>query len=159
MNAEVRLEITTPTPREIVMTRRFDAPREAVFDALTRPDLLRRWYGPTGWTLPTCDIDLRPGGAFRFVSRKPDGREIGQRGVYREVVRPSRIVNTEVWEDWNPGEVLVTTEFAAVGSGTLLTVTTLYPTQEVRDMLIKAGMMDHAGEAYDKLASVVETSS
>ena len=91
------LQVTTPTDREIVMTRVFDAPRHLVFDALTKPELLARWYGPRGWTLVVCEIDLRVGGAWRFVPRRPDGKEIGQRGVYREIVRPERIVHTESW--------------------------------------------------------------
>ena len=89
------LQVTTPSERELVMTRVFDAPRNLVFDALTKPELIRRWYGPRGWSLAVCEIDLRVDGAWRFVSRRPDGKEIGQRGVYREIVRPERIVNTE----------------------------------------------------------------
>jgi uncharacterized protein YndB with AHSA1/START domain len=96
------LKVTTPSDREVVMTRVFNAPRNLVFDALTRPDLLKRWYGPVGWSLVACEIDLRVGGGWRFVTRRPDGREIGQRGVYREIVPPERLVNTESWEDWNP---------------------------------------------------------
>lgn len=75
-----KLDITLPSDRELVATRSFDAPRELVFEAWTSPGLLRRWYGPRGWSLVVCEIDLRVGGAWRFVSRKPDGREVGQRG-------------------------------------------------------------------------------
>lgn len=145
------LNVTTPTDRELVMTRVFNAPRSLVFDALTKPELLRRWYGPSGWSLVVCEIDLRVEGAWRFVSRRPDGKQIGQRGVYREIVAPARLVNTESWEDWNPGELLVTTILVEQAGTTTLTVTSLFPSQEVRDMLIKSGMTSGAAETYDKL--------
>ena len=146
------LKITTPSDREVVMTRVFDAPRRLVFDALTRPDLLRRWYGPRGWSLVLCEVDLRVGGSWRFVSRRPDGREIGQHGVYREIRSPERLVNTESWEDWNPGELLATAVLVEQEGRTTLTNTLLFPSQEVRDALIKSGMTSGAAETYDKLA-------
>ena len=133
------------------MTRVFNAPRHLVFDALTKPELIRRWYGPVGWSLVVCEIDLRVDGAWRFVSRRPDGKQIGQRGVYREIVAPERLVNTESWEDWNPGELLVTTVLVEDAGTTTLTVTSVFPSQEVRDMLIKSGMTSGAAETYDKL--------
>ena len=147
-----KLQVTTPTDRELVMSRVFDAPRSLVFDALTRPELLRGWYGPREWSLVVCEIDLNVGGAWRFVTRRPDGKEIGQRGVYREIVPPERIVNTESWEDWNPGELLVTTVLVEHDGKTTFTSTSLFPSQEVRDMLIKAGMTSGAAETFDKLA-------
>jgi len=146
------LKVTTPSDREIAMTRVFDAPRNLVFDALTKPELLERWYGPRGWSLVVCEIDLRVGGAWRFVTRRPDGKQIGQRGVYREIVPPERLANTESWEDWNPGELLVTTVLVEQGGKTTLTNTSLFPSQEVRDTLIKSGMTSGAAETYDKLA-------
>ena len=141
------------------MTRVFDAQRDLVFDALTKPEFLRRWYGPSGWSLAVCEIDLRVGGAWRFVSRQPDGKEVGQRGVYREVASPERIVNTESWEDWNPGELLVTTTLVEQGGKTTLTVTSLFPSQEVRDMLLKSGMASGAAETYDRLAEVLASAA
>ena len=146
-----KLQVTTPTERELVMSRVFDAPRSLVFDALTKPELLKRWYGPRGWSLTVCEIDLRVGGAWRFVSRRPDGKEIGQLGIYKEIARPERIVNTESWEDWNPGELLVTTVLLEHDGKTTFTSTSLFPSQEVRDMLIKAGMTSGAAETFDKL--------
>lgn len=147
------LNVTTPTERELVMTRVFNAPRHLVFDALTKPELIRRWYGPAGWSMVVCEIDLRVDGAWRFVSRRPDGKQIGQRGVYREIVAPERLVSTESWEDWNPGELLVTTILVEHAGTTTLTMTSLFPSQEVRDMLIKSGMTSGAAETYDKLAA------
>jgi uncharacterized protein YndB with AHSA1/START domain len=147
------LNVTTPTERELVMTRVFNAPCHLVFDALTKPELIRRWYGPVGWSMVVCEIDLRVDGAWSFVSRRPDGKQIGQRGVYREIVAPERLVNTESWEDWNPGELLVTTILVEHAGTTTLTMTSLFPSQEVRDMLIKSGMTSGAAETYDKLAA------
>jgi uncharacterized protein YndB with AHSA1/START domain len=147
------LNVTTPTERELVITRVFNAPRHLVFDALTKPELIRRWYGPVGWSMVVCEIDLRVDGAWSFVSRRPDGKQIGQRGVYREIVAPERLVNTESWEDWNPGELLVTTILVEHAGTTTLTMTSLFPSQEVRDMLIKSGMTSGAAETYDKLAA------
>jgi uncharacterized protein YndB with AHSA1/START domain len=93
------LKVTTPTDREIVMTRVFDAPRKIVFEALSKPELLQRWLlGPPGWSMVVCENDLKVGGVFRHVWRKVDGREMAMRGVYREVVPPERIVRTESFE-------------------------------------------------------------
>lgn len=150
------LQITTPSDREILMTRDFHAPRTLVFDTLTKPELLRRWYGPEGWTLTVCEIDLRPGGAWRFVSRQPDGRETAQFGTYREIDAPERIVQTEFWEDWNPGEVLVTTVLTEADGRTTLAATSLYPSKDVRDKLIAYGMNEHAGAEYDKLEKLLK---
>ena len=157
-NAET-LKITTPSERELVMTRVFQAPRNLVFDALTKPDLLKRWYGPVGWSLIVCEIDLRVAGAWRFVTRRPDGKEVGQRGVYREIVAPQRLVNTESWEDWNPGEVLVTAVLMEQGGQTTLTSTLLFPSREVRDALIESGMTNGAAESYDKLAAYLASAA
>src|SRR5262249_18855132 len=103
------LSVTTPTDREIVMTREFDAPRSLLFDALTNLALLKRWFGLFGgWALAVCEIDLRIGGSFRFVWRNSDGAVMGLRGSYREIVVPERIVHTESFDDY-PGEAVSTT--------------------------------------------------
>jgi uncharacterized protein YndB with AHSA1/START domain len=149
------LKITTPNPREVVMTRAFAAPREHVFAALTRPELLRRWYGPTGWQLVVCEVDLRVGGEWHFVSRRADGRDVGQRGVYREISAPTRLVNTEWWEDWDPGESLVTTVLTEHAGQTILTSTIVFPSQEVRDTVLQNGMRDGAAEGYARLAGLL----
>ena len=159
MDDAATLEITTPSEREVVVRRVFDAPPDLVFDALTRPELLRRWYGPAGWTLVVCEIDLRVGGAFHLVSRREDGRDVGQRGVYREISRPGRIVNTEWWDDWNPGECLVTTVLTRQGGKTLFTGTTLFPSREVRDTILESGLRDSASVLYGKLAALLAESA
>jgi uncharacterized protein YndB with AHSA1/START domain len=148
------LTVTTPTDREIVMTRVFDAPRRLVFDAFTRPELLKRWFGPRGWSLAVCEVDLRVGGTFRFVLRGPGGREMGMRGVYREIVPPERSVHAESFDDY-PGESLVTAVLVEQGGKTTLTATVLYPSREVRDAVIQSGMEHGAAEGYDKLAELL----
>lgn len=154
-----KLQITTPTAREVVVTREFDAPPGIVFDAMTKPEMLKHWYGPEGWSLEVCDIDLRVGGKWRFVSRQPSGKEIGQFGVYQEIVFGERLVNTESWEDWDAGETLVTTVFSEQGGRTLFTSTILFPSEEVRDFILKSGLETSAGAVYDKLAAFLKTVS
>ena len=149
------LTITTPTDREVLLSRVFDAPATLVFEALTQPEWLKRWYGPTGWSLVVCEIDLRVGGAWHFVSRRPDGKQIGQLGVYREIVKPERIVNTEQWEDWDAGETLVTTVLTEHDGKTTFQSTILFPSQEVRDTVLKAGLEHSAGDEYNRLAEVL----
>src|ERR1700730_6010967 len=148
------LKVITPTDREIVMTRVFDAPRHLVFDAFSKPELLKRWFGPPRWSLVICDVDLRVGGGFRFVLRGPDGKEMGMRGVYREIVPPERSVHMESFDDY-PGESQVTAVFVEQGGKTTLTATVLYPSQEIRDAVIQSGMEHGAAESYDKLAELL----
>jgi uncharacterized protein YndB with AHSA1/START domain len=148
------LQVTTPTDREIVLTRIFDAPRGLVFDALTKPEYLERWFGPRGWSLVVCEVDLRVGGAWRFVLRGPDGKDMGMRGVYREIVRPERSVHTESFDDF-PGESIVTTVLVEDRGKTTLTGTVLYPSREIRDAVIKSGMEHGAAESHDKLAELL----
>jgi uncharacterized protein YndB with AHSA1/START domain len=145
------LQVTTPSEKEIVLTRVFDAPRHLVFDALTKPELLKRWFGPRGWSLVVCDVDLRVGGAWRFVLRGPDGTEMGMSGVYREIAQPERSVHTERFDDY-PGESVVTAVLVEHDGKTTLTGTVLYESQEVRDAVIQSGMEHGAAESYDKLA-------
>lgn len=148
------LKVTTPTDREIVMTRVFEAPRRLVWDAFTKPELLRRWFGPRGWSLAVCEVDLKVGGGFRFVLRGPDGRDLGMRGVYREIVPPERSVHMESFDDY-PGESQVTAFMAEQGGKTTLTATVLYPSKEIRDAVIQSGMEHGAAESYDKLAELL----
>lgn len=148
------LKVTTPSDREIVLTRVFDAPRRMVFDAFSKPELLKRWFGPRGWSLVVCEVDLRVGGGFRFVLRSPDGKEMGMRGVYREIVPPERSVHMESFDDY-PGESQVTTVFVEQGGKTTMTATIQYASQEVRDAVIASGMEHGAAESYDRLAELL----
>ena len=148
------LKVTAPTDREIVLTRVFDAPRHLVFEAFTKPELLKRWFGPRGWTLAVCDVDFGVGGGFRFVLRGPNGKEMGMRGVCREIAPPERSVHMESFDDY-PGESQVTAVFTEQDGKTMLTATVLYPSKEVRDIVIQSGMEPGAAETYDRLAELL----
>lgn len=156
-----RLTVTTPSDREIVMSRVFNAPRRLVFDAFAKPELVARWFGARGWTVPVCEIDLRPGGAYRYLLRGPDGAEMSMRGVYREIVRPERLVCTEVFDGssetgWRPQHENVITALMTEQDGkTTWTATILFPSKEVRDAVLQSGMARGAGESYDRLAVLV----
>jgi len=145
------LIITTPSEREVVMTRVFDAPRPLVFEAFTSPDLLPRWLEAPGRAMTVCEIDLRAGGAYRFVWSGQGRTDVGSYGVYREVLAPERIVRTEAWVDWDAGEVLVTTEFAEERQQTTVTIRALFPSREIRDAVLEAGMKSGAVANYDRL--------
>jgi uncharacterized protein YndB with AHSA1/START domain len=151
--------MTTVEPirsREVVITRVFDAPRNRVFDALTKPEMIKRWLGPRGWSLHACDIDLRVGGSYRFVGPGPGGTEMGWGGVYREVVAPERFSATERFDQpWYPGEALVTYALAEHGGKTTLTCTILYASQEARDTVLKSDMKRGVSESYDRLAELL----
>jgi uncharacterized protein YndB with AHSA1/START domain len=145
----VTVTVSTPSPREIRMVRTFAAPRERVFDALTRPALLKNWYGAKGWWLTDAEIDLRVGGAWRFVSAGPGGATMASGGVYREIAPPSRLVYTERFDDqWYTGESLVTAELTGA---TTLTTTLLFETREIRDHVLRSPMERGLGESYARL--------
>jgi uncharacterized protein YndB with AHSA1/START domain len=149
------LAVATPTPRQIVLTRVFDAPRALVFDAFTKPELLKRWFGPRGWSLIVCEMDLRVGGQFCFVLRSPEGNQMGIRGTYREIDPPHRSVHTERFDDL-AGESEVMTELTECEGKTVLTATITYTSQEIRDTIIKSGMEHGAAESYDRLSELLE---
>ena len=152
-----KLQITTPSDREIAMTRVFDAPASMVFDAWTQPELLTRWLGVRGgWTFAVCKVDLRVGGSYRFVWRGPTGAEMGMGGVYREIVRPARLVATQQSDDpWYEGEALDTTTFVEQGGKTTATTTVRYTSREVRDAVLKSPMERGVAESYDQLDEVL----
>jgi uncharacterized protein YndB with AHSA1/START domain len=160
MNNPGSLKITTRGEREIVMSRVFDAPRHLVFDACTKPELVRRWLlGPDGWSMVVCEIDLRVGGHYRYVWRRDkDGTEMGMGGVHREVVPPQRIVATEKFDQaWYPGEAVNTTILAEQGGKTTLTQTVLYQSREARDGVLKSGMESGVAASYDRLEKLLPT--
>jgi uncharacterized protein YndB with AHSA1/START domain len=155
------LKVTTPSDREIAMTRVFDAPRRLVFDALTHPELLKRWLlGPPGWSMVVCEIDLKVGGRFRYVWRKDDGTEMGMGGAYRELVPPARIVLTELFdEDWTGGETLNTAVFTEQSGKTTLINTVRYSSREARDGALNSGMTQGVAASYDRLAELLALTS
>jgi uncharacterized protein YndB with AHSA1/START domain len=153
------LKVSTPSDREIVLTRVFEAPRHLVWEAFTKPDLLRRWFGPRGWSLVVCEVDLRVGGGFRFVLRGPDGTEMGMRGIYREIVPPERSVHIESFDDFPGVESTVTSAWVEHEGKTTFTATVLYPSKEVRDAVIQSGMEHGAAETYDRLAELLASAA
>ena len=149
-------KVTTPSDHEIRMTRLFDAPRHLVFEAMTKPEHVRQWWGRlgVGYSVPVCEIDLRVGGAWRFVNRHPAG-EAAFHGEYREITPPSRLVFTEIFEEFPDSVSVVTTDFTDEDGKTRMTATVRYPSLEVRDMVIASGMSRGAGISYDRLEDLV----
>ena len=148
------LHVAAQGEREVVMTRVFDAPRSLVYEAFQRPDLLRRWFGPRGWSLAECEVEARAGGGFRYVMQGPNGERMGMRGRYLELSAPERSVHLESFDDY-PGESEVTALFTEARGRTTLTVTVAYPSRQVRDAVLAMGMEHGAAESYDKLADLL----
>jgi uncharacterized protein YndB with AHSA1/START domain len=151
------LKVTTRGDREIVMTRVLDAPRSMVFDAFTKPELVRRWrLGPEGWSMPVCEIDLRVGGTFRCVWRHAKGHEMGMGGEFREIVPPERIVSTEKFDEaWYPGEAVGTLVLTERDGKTTITQTVLYQSREAREAVLKSPMESGVAAGYDRLAELL----
>jgi uncharacterized protein YndB with AHSA1/START domain len=149
--------VSTPSDREIQVRRDFHAPRRLVFDAFTKPDLVRRWLlGPPGWTMPVCEIDLRVGGAYRYVWRKEGQKDMGIGGVFRDIVPLERLVATERFDDaWYPGDALDTTSFAEDGAITTITITVLYESREARDTARRSGMEHGMAAGYNRLEELL----
>ena len=143
--------ITTPTDREIHVERVFEAPRDRVFAVFTDPDLIPEWWGPRDTTTVVDQMDVRPGGSWRFVIRNSDGSETGFRGTYREITPPERVVQTFEWEGM-PGYVSVeTATFEDLGDCTKVTTTSLFHTTEERDGMLESGMERGLNESYARL--------
>jgi uncharacterized protein YndB with AHSA1/START domain len=157
MGTTVGLKVSALNDREILMTRLFDAPRDLVFDAFTKPQLIKRWlFGPEGWSLPVCEVDLRAGGVMRYVWRHENGTSMGMSGVFREIKRPERIVHNEIFdEDWTGGETLVTTVFTETDGQTVMRQTILYVSRGARDMVLRSPMGDGVAQGYNRLDHVL----
>ena len=157
MKSQHKSTVTLPNDRDVVVVRSFNAPRKLVFDAWTKPALLQRWLlGPPGWTMPVCEMDVRPGGKFTWRWRSDkNGREFGFTGEFREVVRPSCIVHSERYEPGDVGgemgEALVTSVFVENNGVTTQTMTIHYESKEVRDAAVKTGMTDGMEQSFQKL--------
>ena len=149
-------EVSTPSETEIRLTRLFDAPRQLVFEVMTKPEHVKEWWGRLGdgYSVPVCEIDLRVGGKWSFVNRHPHG-EVSFRGEYREIAPPSRLVFTETMDPHPEPGSIVTAVFAEEGKKTRFTATVKYPSQEVRDVVIASGMSQGAGVSYDRLEDLV----
>ncbi|MBL7962576.1 MAG: SRPBCC domain-containing protein [Flavobacteriales bacterium] len=155
-----KAKVTPKGTREFVITRSFNAPRELVFEALTKPAMVKRWLnGPPGWSLTVCKIDLRVGGRFRFVWSNSAGKDKGMSmsGVYKEVKRPERIVNTERFEPaWYPGEALSTTVLTEKKGVTLMKVTARYDSRKTRDAILSSPMESGLEFSYQALDALLE---
>jgi uncharacterized protein YndB with AHSA1/START domain len=140
--------------REIVIVRTFNAPRDLVFEAFTKPELIKRWMlGPDGWSMPVCTIDLRPGGKGRYEWKNVNrDAGMGLSAVYKEIVPPERIVHTEKFdEDWTGGQTTITTLFTEKAGKTTVTMTIAYFSPQARDRVLKSGMEQGMAAGYDRL--------
>ena len=147
------LDVTTPTDREIRVTRTFDAPRDLVYECHTKPEYLRRWLlGPPGWTMPVCEVDFRVGGKYLHTWRSDaDGSEFSIGGEYREIEAPSRIVTLE---HFMGNDALCTLELTEHGGRTTLTHSMVFATKEVRDQALGTGMTDGMAASYDRIDEI-----
>lgn len=153
------LQVAPHGDRAMVITRQFNAPRELVFDAFTKPEMLKEWFhGPPGWKLTTCEVDLRVGGTYRREWTNDAGGSMGMGGVFQAVERPARVVRTELYDQpWYPGEAVGTFELATVGKATLMNLTIAYESQEVRDKVLASPTMSGMGTGYAQLERYLET--
>jgi uncharacterized protein YndB with AHSA1/START domain len=149
-------KVTTPSDTEIRMSRIFDAPSRLVFEAMTKPEHVKEWWGRLGegYSVPVCEIDLRVGGAWRFVNKHPKG-EAAFHGEYLEIVPHSRLKFTEIFEDFPDGVSWVTADLVEEGGKTRMSVTCRYESKEVRDMVSTSGMEKGAAISYDRLEDLV----
>jgi uncharacterized protein YndB with AHSA1/START domain len=154
-----KLKVTLPSDREILLTRTFDAPRRLVFEAMSRPEHVVRWWGFRGTTLTIVEMDLRPGGSWRFVLSGPDGQEHPFKGVYREIVPPERVVQTFIYdvEGIRDHEAVETMTLTEHDGKTTLTVNVLHKTKEARDGHLQSGMEAGSGQSYDRLEELLST--
>ena len=158
MSPSGALKISTPTDRDLVISRVVNAPRAMVFDAHTKPDLVRRWLlGPPGWTMPVCEIDLRVGGKYRYVWENSDGQSMGMGGTFTEILRPSRIAATQLFDqDWTGGETLVITEIVEKNGKSTITTTVRYASREARDAALQTGMTTGMEAGYERLEQLLK---
>ena len=159
------LEVTLPSDQEVMVTRDFNGPRQLIWDAHTKPELVKRWMlGTDGWSMPVCDIDLRVGGGYRWRWRNDaDGKEFGFHGEYKEIAAPGRLVYTERFEgsdEWAMGDSLSTLTLTEKNGRTKLTYLMKYPSKEIRDQAVGTGMTDGMATSYDRLEhEIVEKSA
>jgi len=156
MNTPNALQVSAPGDREIVMTRVFDAPRHLVFEAFSKPELLKRWLlGPPGWEMVVCQVANKIGDSWRYEWRHTDGRQFGTGGVCRELVPNARVVFTENMDGY-PSESVVTTTFTEQDGKTTVTMTQSFPSREIRDMVLKSGQDRGVAMSYDRLAELLK---
>jgi len=149
-------QVSTPSDTEIVMTRLFNAPRRLVFEVMSQPEHVKRWWGNLGpgYSVPVCEIDFRVGGKWRFINAHPGG-EVEFYGEYREIDAPGRIVFTEIFAPYPDVPSVVTSVLTEENGKTRMTATVAYPSKDVRDMVMGTGMEKGAGISYDRLEDLV----
>lgn len=153
-----KLKVTLPSDNEVLLTRVFDAPRHLVWEAMFKPEHVRRWWCcMDGYTMPVCDIDFRVGGSYRFVTRGPAGEEFGFRGEYREIVAPERVVHTEIFEPFPDSPTLVTMTLEERGEKTYYQSRVVHQNKEARDMHVASGMEEGANIALDRLDEIARS--
>lgn len=160
MSSKTGLTLTASGDRDIVMTQVLNAPPRQVFDALTRPELMRRWFGPPGWSLSVCEVDLKVGGKYRFVWKQDsDGTEMGMGGAYREIAAPGHLVHTEAFDvPWYPGIAVLTTALSdRAGGATDFKAILHYETKDARDMVLGSNMEQGVAATYDCLHDLLAT--
>jgi uncharacterized protein YndB with AHSA1/START domain len=154
------LEVTQPSDREVRVVRTFNAPRTLVWDAHTKPELVKKWMlGPPGWTMPVCEMDVRVGGKYRWRWRsEEDGKEFGFHGTFKEVEPPSRIVHDEYYDPGDVGGAMpsndpahITLELSESGGVTTLVNTMRFASKEARDGAVSTGMTDGMEMGYARL--------
>ncbi|MFL6467264.1 MAG: SRPBCC family protein [Pyrinomonadaceae bacterium] len=154
------LKIEARGDTELVISRTFDAPVEMVFDAHTKPEIVRQWLlGPDGWTMPVCEIDLRIGGKYRYVWKKENtGDEMGMGGEFREVEEPNKYVATEKFDQsWYPGGAVSTTTFADVHGKTAFQNVMKYDSKEAREAVLASPMDEGLSVGYDRLEALLNS--
>ena len=146
---------TRTTDREILLTRVFDAPRELVFNAWIDPKHIAQWFGPDGFTTTILEMDVRPGGVWRFIMHGPDGVDYPNKIVYVEIVKPERLVYNHFSEDVDePGQFHVTMTFAEQAGKTVLSMQMLFETAAERDRVVKEyGAIEGGEQTLDRLAA------
>jgi uncharacterized protein YndB with AHSA1/START domain len=154
-----KLKVAAAGDREIVMTREFNAPKTMLFEAWTKPELVKRWLaGPEGWTMTACEIDLHVGGSYRYEWTHRNGQRMGMGGVYREIVPAERIVATEKFdESWYPGGAIVTTSLNEKSGITTVETKVTYDSHEARDGVLRSPMETGVAASYDRLETLVAT--
>jgi uncharacterized protein YndB with AHSA1/START domain len=153
------MQLSTPSDREIVMSRELNAPKKLVFEAFTTPLYLKQWLGThNGWKMTVCEIDLRVGGAYRYAWEGRDGMKMSMGGVYQEIAAPDRIVATEVFDDpWYPGGAVGSTTFVEANGKTTVTMAVKYANKDARDAVLKTPMESGVAAGFDKLAEILKT--
>lgn len=153
------LTIETENDLEVVLVREFDAPRELLYRCHTEADLVRKWMlGPPGWTMPVCELDATIGGKYRYVWRNEGGAEMGMGGVFKELERPERMVNTQLFDqDWTGGETIGTLIFTEANGRTRMHQTVLYSSREARDGALQTGMTDGMQASYQRLDTLLQS--